>query len=136
MPKRPATFRPRGAPSKQQIDLDRGSARERGYDRTWSAASIDHRRRHPLCAYCELRGRVTAATLVDHLYPHRVYAGVFWNREWWVSSCAPCHSGFKQALERRGRRALDDLADRLGRPRLDGARPAGGGWVESSDGPG
>jgi len=69
-----------------------------------------------------MAGRVAAAALVDHLYPHRQYAGVFWVQAWWVSSCGPCHSGFKQAIERQGRQALDRLAARLGRPPMEGGR--------------
>jgi 5-methylcytosine-specific restriction protein A len=67
--------------------------------------------------YCQLDGRLSPATLTDHLYPHRVFEGVFWISRWWVSSCGPCHNGFKQAIERRGRSAIDALADRLGLPR-------------------
>lgn len=73
---------------------------------------------HPLCAYCELEGRVAAATLVDHLYPHRRFQGVFWMRQWWVSACADCHDGFKQRVERAGKAAIDALARRLGLPVL------------------
>ncbi|TZG26495.1 hypothetical protein [Sphingomonas montanisoli] len=121
MPTMPRVFRPGGEKSAREVrqrhDQDRGSARERGYDSRWSKAAASDRRDNPLCAYCELEGRITAATLTDHLYPHRLFAGVFWLKHWWVSSCGPCHSGFKQALERRGKAAIDALADRLGRPR-------------------
>lgn len=122
MPSRPSTFRPRGMRTKQERDRDddqrRGSAASRGYDGKWAKASTTHRQRNPLCAYCSLRGWVTAATCTDHLYPHRwpIYAGVFWRTEWWVSSCDTCHSGFKQGVERQGSAALDALAVRLGRP--------------------
>ena len=123
MAKRPALFRPHGVGDRKaqtrQADRWRGSARDRGYDAAWERASKDHLAEHPLCAYCALRGgQITAATLVDHLYPQQVYAGVMWLRELWVSSCAPCHSSFKQAIEHRGRAALDTLARRLGRPTL------------------
>jgi 5-methylcytosine-specific restriction protein A len=94
----------------------RGAARERGYDAQWERARASHLRASPLCRYCEIEGRIAAATLVDHLYPHRGDRAVFWRREWWVSACAACHSGWKQALERQGRAALDALARRLGVP--------------------
>lgn len=122
MPMMPPTLRGPGQPTRQEAkresDKRRGSARDRGYDSRWDKASASHRRAHPLCEYCGLVDQVTAATLIDHLYPHRQYDGVFWRKEWWVSSCDDCHNGYKQALERRGRLALDDLARRLGRPVL------------------
>lgn len=65
--------------------------------------------------------------LVDHLYPHRTYDGVFWLTEWWVASCTPCHSGMKQAVEQAGKAAIDALARRLGREPMAG--PATGRGV-------
>lgn len=119
MAKRPNRFRPaRSRPREEQnrdYDSHRGSARARGYDADWERERAAHLRRFPLCAYCRLEHqRTTAATLVDHLYPHRGDRDLFWRAEWWVSSCRSCHSGFKQALERLGRSALDTLARRLG----------------------
>jgi len=122
MPSMPRTFRPRGAASRAEVNREsderRGSAASRGYDHRWSKASATFLSRNPLCAYCALRGFVTPATCTDHLYPHRwpIYAGVFWETKWWVASCASCHSGFKQGVERQGPAALDDLARRLKRP--------------------
>ena len=122
MPIMPRTFRPRGAPTRREVnqesDARRGSAASRGYDGRWAKASRTFLSRNPLCAYCALRGFVTAAACTDHLYPHRwpIYEGVFWRTEWWVASCNECHSGFKQGVERQGSHALDALARRLGRP--------------------
>jgi hypothetical protein len=66
---------------------------------------------------------VTAATLVDHVYPHRGDRQLFWDRTWWASSCTPCHSGFKQRVEAAGQAALDALARRLGLPVRQAAEP-------------
>ncbi|MEG3153012.1 hypothetical protein U1769_24225 [Sphingomonas sp. ZT3P38] len=122
MPVMPPTHRPHGGRSKREREKEhdavRGTAAQRGYDSRWSKASAGHLRNHPLCAYCELNGRITAATLTDHLYPQRHYQDVFWKTEWWVSSCAPCHNGMKQAVERQGKAAIDALAMRLGLPVL------------------
>jgi 5-methylcytosine-specific restriction protein A len=120
MVKRPAVFRPSSMGTRVQAakatELQRGSARERGYTTGWDKASKAHLQAHPLCDYHLLSdGRSVAATLTDHLYPHRQYEGVFWSRQWWVSCCAECHSSFKQAVERQGKGALDALARRLGR---------------------
>jgi 5-methylcytosine-specific restriction protein A len=87
----------------------RRNSRDRGYTTEWNKASAAHLRASPICRYCG-----EPATLVDHLYPHRGDQTIFWNRMYWVSSCARCHSSFKQSIERKGRAALDALALRLG----------------------
>lgn len=120
MPTSPGFFRPRGTPTRatltRQADERRGSARERGYSGAWDKARRAYLAAHPLCAYCELEGRIEPAVLVDHLYPHRRFEGVFWSSQWWVASCKACHDGMKQRIEAQGRAGLDDLARRLGRP--------------------
>lgn len=122
MPTMPARFRPAGQPTRQtqnrEADHRRGSARERGYSAKWDAASAGHLRNNPLCRYCALAEEVEPATLTDHLYPHRGDQALFWNPTYWISCCKPCHDGFKQRIERKGRFALDDLAARLGLPPL------------------
>lgn len=128
MPSMPPTFRPAGnltrRESNRRADQRRGSARDRGYSSAWDKASAGHLRSSPLCRYCLLVEIVTAATLTDHFYPHRGDQAVFWNRTYWVSSCADCHNGFKQRVERKGRAALDDLAARLCLPRLPSPPPS------------
>jgi len=128
MPVMPPSFRPRGTPSRVEreraSDDRRGSARERGYDGRWDKARRAYLAVHPVCEYCGLEGRVQAADLVDHLYPHRVYdprrtEGLFWRSEYWVACCKACHDGPKQRIEASGPAALDALASRLGRPVLE-----------------
>lgn len=123
----PGTFRPPNAPTRQErnreADERRGSARQRGYGRPWDKASAGRLRSHPFCEYCEAGafGQEpcdTPADLTDHLYPHKGDTVVFWLKALWVSCCADCHNGPKQALEHRGEPALDALARRLGRPTL------------------
>lgn len=136
MPIMPPVFRPNGVRTKRErdraADARRGSARARGYDSRWDKAARGHRLRHPLCRYCEVGAwgdapRVTPAALTDHLYPHRRFAGVFWLKIFWVSSCSDCHDGPKQAIERQGRTALDALARLLGLPTLAEAQGEGVG---------
>lgn len=57
---------------------------------------------HPLCVYCEEGGRATAATVVDHIVPHRDDPDLFWDEDNWQSLCGPCHNGRKQREERSG----------------------------------
>lgn len=56
----------------------------------------------PLCAYCLREGRITPATVADHVKPHRGDPDLFWNGEL-QSLCdeAPwrCHSRVKQKEE-------------------------------------
>lgn len=114
---RPGHVRPR-AEANREYDRHRGSARERGYTSAWDKAAKAHLQQQPLCVYCQLVEVVRVATCVDHLYPQRQFPGTFWRSEWWCSSCKECHDGFKQSVERRGRAALDALAQRLGLPLL------------------
>lgn len=73
-------------------DHARGSATARGYDGRWRAYRRRYLREHPLCADCERAGRVTAATVVDHIVPHRGDAVRFWDERNHQALCQPCHS--------------------------------------------
>ena len=125
MATRPKSFHPRNMSERERAadyERARGTAAARLYDARWDRARLVHLRRSALCRYCKLEGRIAAATVVDHLYPHRGDAALFWDERYWVSSCTPCHSGPKQAVEREGRAAIDALARRLGLQPLIGAR--------------
>jgi 5-methylcytosine-specific restriction endonuclease McrA len=78
---------------------------QRGYGYKWQKARLSHLEAHPLCAYCERDGRVTAARVVDHQVPHRGDMTLFWDRSNWVSLCTPCHSSVKQREEAAARNA-------------------------------
>lgn len=75
---------------RKEADLNRLNARQRGYTRRWEIASLAFRKAHPICAIdgprCE-----HAATLVDHIVPHRGDAELFWDVSNWQSACKPCH---------------------------------------------
>ena len=55
----------------------------------------------PLCAACLLRGQVTQAAHVDHVFPWRQISPAAFRRNLFQSLCAPCHS-VKTASEARG----------------------------------
>ena len=85
----------------------------------WQRIREAQLRAHPLCQMCEAQGRLTAATVCDHVTPHKgdeqkFYAGPF------ASLCAPCHDGAKQADEHRG---YSNAIGMDGWP-LDAAHPA------------
>ncbi|HCE39691.1 MAG: HNH endonuclease [Alcanivorax sp.] len=80
----------------------RQSAAKRGYGKRWRAAREQFLAEHPLCVFCQRRGRVAAATVVDHIVPHRGDQKLFWSRSNWQALCAPCHNRDKQRMERGG----------------------------------
>lgn len=46
---------------------------------------------NPLCAECQLWGRVVAANVVDHVIPHKGDKLMFWDRSNWQGLCKNCH---------------------------------------------
>ncbi|HEY8606620.1 MAG TPA: HNH endonuclease signature motif containing protein [Noviherbaspirillum sp.] len=78
---------------------EKQSSSARGYDYRWQKARDRFLASNPLCVYCECDGRVTAATVVDHIAAHRGNEELFWDQTNWQSLCAPCHSGRKQREE-------------------------------------
>lgn len=51
---------------------------------------------------CSAMGRVTSATVVDHIVPHRGNNELFWDKSNWQALCKPCHDRHKQRLEKSG----------------------------------
>ncbi|HBA34848.1 MAG TPA: HNH endonuclease [Gammaproteobacteria bacterium] len=77
--------------TQQQVDQRRGTAAQRGYDSRWRKARVGFLNKHPLCLICERSGRVTEATVVDHIKPHKGDKQLFWDRDNWQPLCKPCH---------------------------------------------
>ena len=73
-------------------DRLRGGAAFRGYDRKWREARAAYLRRHPLCVACQEEGRLTPATVVDHVLPHRGNQRLFWDVNNWQSLCERHHN--------------------------------------------
>ena len=84
------------------ISEARPSARQRGYITQWDKARAGYLRKHPLCAMCLAKGRITSATLVDHITPHKGNNTLFWDSANWQSLDAECHNRTKQSIERTG----------------------------------
>lgn len=82
-------------------DRERGTSAQRGYGHRWRKARATYLQSHPLCVHCRQRGRVTAATDVDHIKPHRGDQALFWDKDNWQALCASCHSA-KTAREDGG----------------------------------
>lgn len=76
---------------RQQSDQRRGSAASRGYGRRWQKARAEFLADNPLCVRCRAKHRVTAATVVDHIVPHKGDQDLFWNRANWQALCKAHH---------------------------------------------
>lgn len=76
----------------QEQDRQRGSAHQRGYTAQWQKARLTYLRGHPLCAECEKEGRLTPATELDHIKPHKGNMDLFWDFNNVQGLCRPCHS--------------------------------------------
>ena len=54
--------------------------------------------RHPLCVECKHQGRTEAATVLDHVIPHKGNYNLFWNQSNWQGLCDR-HHNIKTASE-------------------------------------
>ena len=80
-----------GKAERARFDRERGTAASRGYDARWRKRRAIYLGAHPLCRHCAAKGRTTAATVVDHITPHRGDQTLFWDQENWQPLCKPCH---------------------------------------------
>ncbi len=81
-------------------EAERGSSSKRGYGRRWRRERLAYLAANTLCVRCMAAGRVTAATVVDHIKAHRGDKRLFWDQVNWQSLCKPCHDR-KTATEDR-----------------------------------
>lgn len=85
----------------KEYDRQRGSSHQRGYDARWRKARLMFLRENPLCVECQRQGKLTAATVVDHIVAHKGNKELFWDRSNWQSLCLSCNS-VKAAREEGG----------------------------------
>lgn len=69
------------------------------HTREWERTSRRHLAEFPFCAECERNGRTEAASVTDHITPHRGNLELFWAEANHQSLCASCH-GVKSRSER------------------------------------
>ena len=81
---------------------DKTSSAQRGYGYKWQNARKQWLAQHPLCVMCKAQGRITAATVVDHIRPHKGDQRLFWDTSNWQSLCKRHHDSDKQWMERYG----------------------------------
>jgi 5-methylcytosine-specific restriction endonuclease McrA len=60
---------------------------------------------------CEAAGLTVAATVVDHITPHKGDAALFWDPANWQPLCKRCHDSTKQRLEKGGKAPLQFTPD-------------------------
>lgn len=85
----------------------------------WRARRMHQLSAEPLCAFCRSAGLTTAATIADHIVPHRGDPDLFWRGDL-QSLCKLHHDSAKQREEKGG---WDSMADLDGYP-LDPNHPA------------
>ena len=85
----------------QQADSQRGTAHQRGYTGAWAKARKRYLAANPICVECDKEGRLTPATEVDHIEPHKGDYDKFWDESNWQSLCKSHHSS-KTAREDGG----------------------------------
>ena len=70
---------------------NRLSPSKRGYNSRWNKARKAYLAVNPLCKRCSESERVTSATIVDHIIPHKGDQELFWDRSNWQGLCKQCH---------------------------------------------
>lgn len=68
----------------------------------WQRIRAQQLNAEPLCAYCLNIGRTTAATVCDHVEPHKGDERLFWHGPF-QSLCKQCHDSDKQRIEKGGK---------------------------------
>ena len=110
MPPKLKTIKPRlAAMLTHRVQIMKDGARAngegstaRGYNYRWQKARERFLKDRPLCCYCEREGRVEAATVVDHIIPHKGNQALFWDESNWQPLCKRCHDSTKAKEEGRG----------------------------------
>lgn len=90
---------------------DRSSAHERGYGHRWRLARLNYLADNPFCVFCDKRGRLTPATVVDHIVPHRGDEALFWDVDNWQPLCKLCHDSAKAREEHGNASGCDERGE-------------------------
>lgn len=80
----------------------------------WHKLRAIQLRDNPLCDMCQEQGRVVAATVVDHIKPHKGDKALFFDGNNLQSLCKTHHDSAKQKAERNG--VADIGCDASGQP--------------------
>jgi 5-methylcytosine-specific restriction enzyme A len=77
----------------------------------WQIRRKQQLQQQPLCALCLQEHRVTAATVADHVVPHKGDYDLFWHGAL-QSLCAHHHNSLKKHIETRGYSSACDVDGR------------------------
>lgn len=80
----------------------RGKTAERGYGARWQRYRKHFLAAHPLCVYCKKQNRLTPATVVDHIVPHKGDQSLFLDASNHQPLCKQHHDSAKACEEARG----------------------------------
>jgi 5-methylcytosine-specific restriction protein A len=86
---------------------DRESRHKRGYGRQHVRLRAVLLQQEPLCRLCKAKGRVTAATIADHIVPI-AKGGAVHDLSNMQPVCAPCHND--KSLRDQGKRVRPRIA--------------------------
>lgn len=70
--------------------------------KAWKTMRLHLLAMHPLCVMCEQQGRTTAATVADHIVPHRGDTALFYSSTNLQPLCKTHHDSSKHRDEARG----------------------------------
>lgn len=76
---------------KKRFNKPRPSSAKQGYGSRWRKARVTYLHDHPLCVRCQAKGKMTRATVVDHIIPHEGDQRLFWDTNNWQALCKECH---------------------------------------------
>jgi 5-methylcytosine-specific restriction protein A len=62
------------------------------YNYGWTKIRRVFLMQHPICKRCEDKGRLTPATVVDHIVPHKGDTALFYDPANFQPLCASCHA--------------------------------------------
>ena len=62
----------------------------------WQALRLQALQAEPLCRFCAKAGRVTPATVVDHIKDHKGNEALFFAQDNHQPLCKPCHDSAKR----------------------------------------
>lgn len=79
------------------------------YNHQWREYRKTFLANNPLCVECEKLGRVTLATVVDHIQKHDGDYTFFWDVNNHQALCKHCHDSYKQTLEKSGYTKGNDI---------------------------
>lgn len=96
----PETPEDKGA-HKARSKFPKISAAKRGYDYEWQKFRKKFLSVNPLCVFCKRKGIIKAATVVDHITPHKGSRELFYKIDNLQALCTHCHNSEKQKEERK-----------------------------------